>query len=62
MSYKRREEGYKHIAMTTKDLAMIILRVMKQALNSFAKEIGEEVTCQRCRKIERDYDLIPKKK
>lgn len=48
--------------MTTKNLAIIILKVMKQALNAFAKEIGEEVTCQRCRKIERDYDLIPKKK
>lgn len=48
--------------MTTKDLAIIILRVLKQAINAFAKEIGEEVSCQRCRRIERDYDLTPKKK
>lgn len=48
--------------MNTKDLAIIILRVLKQALNAFAKEIGEEVSCQRCRRIERDYDLTPKKK
>jgi len=48
--------------MSAHQLAIIILRVMKQALNAFAKEIGEEVSCQRCRRIDRDYDLVPKKK
>ena len=48
--------------MDTDKLAKIMLFSLKQLVNSFAKEIGEEVTCQRCRRIERDYDLVPKKR
>ena len=48
--------------MTTEQLAKILLVAFKQFVNTFAKEIGEEVTCQRCRKIEKHYHLVPKQK
>lgn len=46
--------------MTAAQLAKILLLAFRQFINTFAKEIGEEVTCQRCRKIEKHYNLVPK--
>ena len=46
----------------TRKLALVLIRVAKHFITVLSQEIGEEVTCKKCRETERQYDLVPKKK